>query len=124
MIDREQFNAITMRVRQWISLNSASKFRSIGGNELVRQLVETDMVALLTDVAQRHQQENLQAQPRTGSIPVVQNLHIETDDATVWAREFCSKFGTDMIDEGLMIGWFANAIEVAKIIERRKEVPQ
>lgn len=124
MIDREEFNAITMRVRQWISLNSASKFRSIGGNELVRQLIEKDMVALLTDVAQRHQQENLHGQPRTGSIPIIQNLHIETDDATVWAREFCAKFGTDIIDEGLMIGWFANAIEVAKIIERRKEVPQ
>lgn len=34
-------------------------------------------------------------------------------DAQAWARAFMSEFGEDRerIDEGTMIGWFANAIE-------------
>lgn len=46
-----------------------------------------------------------------------------TTDASVWAKEFMSNFGGDRlveIDEGLMIGWFANAIENAKAHERRR----
>lgn len=44
------------------------------------------------------------------------------DDASVWAAAFCQiakKNGLD-IDEGWMIGWFANAIETSwqKRIER------
>lgn len=39
-----------------------------------------------------------------------------TTDASVWAAEFC-KVQPD-VDEGLMIGWFANAIETAKTIGR------
>lgn len=38
----------------------------------------------------------------------------QTLDASVWAKEFCARFGTGRIDEGLMIGWFANAIEYAR----------
>lgn len=54
---------------------------------------------------------------------VTRRLH-ETDDAQVWAREWCSiarqivDSGGQLIDEGWMIGWFANAIEVAKRIDR------
>lgn len=35
-----------------------------------------------------------------------------TMDAQVWAKEFMKNFGHRLedIDEGLMIGWFANAI--------------
>lgn len=38
-----------------------------------------------------------------------------TTDAQVWAEEFMKvvKSGA-VVDEGLMIGWFANAIETAK----------
>lgn len=32
-------------------------------------------------------------------------------DAMKWAEQFCARFGTDVTDEGLMLGWFANAIE-------------
>ena len=39
-----------------------------------------------------------------------------TTDASVWAREFCKINPT--MDEGAMIGWFANAIETAKSIPR------
>jgi hypothetical protein len=41
---------------------------------------------------------------------------LDTPDAAVWAREFMKEFGgrRQDIDEGLMIGWFANAIETAK----------
>lgn len=42
---------------------------------------------------------------------------LSTDDAQVWAREFVALHGGD---EGLMIGWFANAIETAKRIERER----
>lgn len=41
---------------------------------------------------------------------------LATTDAQTWAREFMSLFGKrkDDIDEGLMIGWFANAIETGR----------
>lgn len=37
---------------------------------------------------------------------------LETTDAMVWAEEFMKNFGDklDQIDEGLMVGWFANAM--------------
>jgi len=38
---------------------------------------------------------------------------VQTMDAQIWAKEFMHTFGADRrneIDEGLMIGWFANAI--------------
>jgi hypothetical protein len=43
-----------------------------------------------------------------------------TVDATVWAKEFCAvakEQGHDL-DEGWMITWFANAIEIARMHER------
>jgi len=38
-----------------------------------------------------------------------------TTDAAVWASEFMAEFGDrkEDIDWGLMIGWFANAMEAA-----------
>lgn len=44
------------------------------------------------------------------------HLLYSTDDAQIWAQEFMKNFGHRLqdIDEGLMIGWFANAIETAK----------
>ena len=44
---------------------------------------------------------------------------LSTTDAAVWAGEFhkLTEAGVS-IDEGLMIGWFANAIETARRIER------
>ena len=41
-----------------------------------------------------------------------------TTDAAVWAEEF-AKVRPD-VDQGLMIGWFANAIETAKDHARRE----
>lgn len=46
----------------------------------------------------------------------------QTTDAQVWAREWCriareieaADDGREVIDEGWMIGWFANAIEAGR----------
>lgn len=42
-------------------------------------------------------------------------LH-NTTDGQIWAQEFMRLFGDrrDEIDEDLMIGWFANAIETGR----------
>jgi hypothetical protein len=42
----------------------------------------------------------------------------QTTDAAKWARAFCYRFGGD---EGLMIGWFANAIERGRDSARGQE---
>lgn len=53
-----------------------------------------------------------------------------TTDASVWAEEWCriaislDLDGRPVIDEGWMIGWFANAIETAKSHERRRIAEQ
>lgn len=42
------------------------------------------------------------------------DLH-QTMDAAIWAKEFCriaDNLGHKNIDEGWMVGWFANAIMV------------
>jgi hypothetical protein len=41
---------------------------------------------------------------------------IDSTDAKRWAREFIALFGTrlDEVDEGLMLSWFANAIETGR----------
>jgi MarR-like DNA-binding transcriptional regulator SgrR of sgrS sRNA len=42
-----------------------------------------------------------------------------TDDAMVWAKEWCriareiEARGESLVDEGWMVGWFANAMEIA-----------
>jgi len=49
----------------------------------------------------------------------------ETTDAMVWAKEWCivarklEYLGKPVIDEGWMVGWFANAIEVGRDAGRR-----
>jgi hypothetical protein len=50
-------------------------------------------------------------------------------DAQVWAQEFLERFGwalrdepARVIDEGLMIGWFANAIECGKTVGYAKAI--
>lgn len=40
---------------------------------------------------------------------MTQHLH-QTSDAAVWAEEFCKTFPDANVDEGCMIGWFANAM--------------
>ena len=51
--------------------------------------------------------------PLLAFTPVVdETLLRSTTDATIWAAEF--KKIRPEIDEGLMIGWFANAIETAR----------
>ncbi len=45
-----------------------------------------------------------------------------TDDAMIWAEEWCkvareiaaADDGREVIDEGWMVGWYANAMETAK----------
>jgi hypothetical protein len=50
---------------------------------------------------------------------LAKELH-STTDAAVWAQRFCERFSiyTDqgVVDDkwGLMVGWFANAIEVGR----------
>lgn len=41
---------------------------------------------------------------------------LATTDASVWTDEFMTEFGDrkDDIDWGLMVGWFANAIETGR----------
>jgi hypothetical protein len=62
-----------------------------------------------------------------GLDPVLKRLYATTD-AKVWAAEWCkvarkiAASGAPIIDEGWMIGWFANAIENAKDHERRRWV--
>jgi hypothetical protein len=59
--------------------------------------------------------------------PAAADLH-NTTDARVWAEEFCKRFGVhdpttdnDVDDpKGLMIGWFANAIETGSLHEARR----
>ena len=47
----------------------------------------------------------------------VKKLHA-TDDAMVWAEEFVALFKSGVVvDEGLMVGWFANSIETARILQ-------
>jgi len=49
-------------------------------------------------------------------MPTETNALLETTDAQEWAQEFMRLFGDrrDEIDEGLMISWFANAIETGR----------
>jgi hypothetical protein len=46
---------------------------------------------------------------------------LSTTDAQKWAQEFMRLFGDkrDEIDEGLMIAWFANAIETGRTAGER-----
>lgn len=56
----------------------------------------------------------------------VQKLH-STTDAMVWAQEWCivarklEYLGKPLIDEGWMVGWFANAIMIGYDAGVRKE---
>ena len=52
------------------------------------------------------------------SVNIARKL-LDTDDAMVWAETFCEVVGRGgvLIDEGLMVGWFANAIETAKRLD-------
>src|SRR5580692_1114276 len=58
---------------------------------------------------------------------VVKKLY-STTDAQVWAREWCriarelKAEGKDLIDEGWMIGWFANAMCVAEDYQLAVEI--
>ena len=49
-------------------------------------------------------------------------LHYMADDAAKWAAEFCkiARNNGHCLDEGWMIGWFANAIEHASSLRVRK----
>ncbi len=54
---------------------------------------------------------------------------LQTNDAAVWAAEFerCKRkngWTIDDIDEGLMIGWFANAMAAQEFSERTRNAPQ
>ena len=49
------------------------------------------------------------------------------DDASRWAAAFCQhakRLGHTDIDEGWMIGWFANAIEHSSDVRRWRGKPQ
>lgn len=53
-------------------------------------------------------------------LPAVDEAKLRmTTDASVWAEAFMQTFGPRLgdIDEGTMIGWFANAIEVARALQ-------
>lgn len=47
----------------------------------------------------------------------LQHKLLATTDASVWASEFCAMAAAGTIDPtdfGLMVGWFANAIETGR----------
>jgi hypothetical protein len=50
---------------------------------------------------------------------------LQTNDAAVWARAFMrvvlAKDTPSVIDEGFMIGWFANAMEAQRLAMLRGE---
>lgn len=56
-------------------------------------------------------------EPATPETVDVERLYATTQ-ADVWAKEFAKV--VPEVDEGLMVGWFANAIETAKDHERRR----
>jgi hypothetical protein len=56
--------------------------------------------------------------PTSGSDNLAKLLH-GTTDASTWAHEFVLIHGGD---EGLMIGWFANAIETGRMAERQGNI--
>jgi hypothetical protein len=54
------------------------------------------------------------------------DLHA-TIDASVWASEFnriAQKLGYSPMDEGWLIGWFANAMLAQEMVIRRAQKPQ
>ena len=64
--------------------------------------------------------------------PAVQRGLMDTDDPMVWSEEFCRIFNgktitmnqdADGIDPDTMVGWFADAVQVAlDMKERRDEI--
>ena len=58
--------------------------------------------------------------------PAVQRGLLATDDPEVWAEEFVRIFagktvGEEPLDEGTMIGWFANAMQTALDVKARRD---
>ena len=54
------------------------------------------------------------------------DLHATTD-ASVWASEFnkaAQRLGYSPMDEGWLIGWFANAMLTQEMVIRRAQKPQ
>jgi hypothetical protein len=57
-------------------------------------------------------------------VNLTQRLH-STTDGMVWATEFCKLFDVthretgEPVDEGTMVGWFANAIEIGRYAGQR-----
>lgn len=50
---------------------------------------------------------------------------IESSDPQLWAKEFISAISGDpklALDEGMMIGWFANAIQAGRNAELLKSI--
>lgn len=51
-----------------------------------------------------------------GEMRIEEKLH-STTDARVWAEQFCKVVQAGAtVDEGFMIGWFANAIETGRTV--------
>ncbi|MCK9369326.1 hypothetical protein M0R04_05255 [Candidatus Dojkabacteria bacterium] len=51
---------------------------------------------------------------------------IDTNDAMVWAIEFVkckneNNWTLNDIDEGLMVGWFANAMAIQEVIDHKRK---
>lgn len=46
-------------------------------------------------------------------MPIYLDLKHMRDDAHKWAEAFCQQHGTDVINQELMVVWFANAIETS-----------
>lgn len=61
----------------------------------------------------------MNAEQKLGTAAFEEQLR-QTTDARVWAQSFMLLTADAEIDEGLMIGWFANAIEWAKIHEQKR----
>lgn len=70
--------------------------------------IETNMETIRTQSAQLAEYE---AKAEVREEKKMDDNFVQSLDARDWAQAFCARFGTTTIDEGLMIGWFANAIE-------------
>lgn len=57
------------------------------------------------------------------NMPATEMLFALGDDGARWAEAFCQhakKLGYSDMDEGWVIGWFANAIEQSTVVRNRK----
>lgn len=113
---------------QAILANAASKsFEEIQATNIAKLRARfpnkfTELDAQVRDLEKERGILELNSAEIDGTATLTAKLYATTD-AQVWAKEFIkvhSRNGGTIIDEGFLIGWFANAIETAKTHERNQ----